>query len=143
MSFQALIEDLHEAIGASRTTLRLDKPEAVFPVVAEALAPGIRSIRDDQKIDLKRAATYEFLSSEQRILVQDDCTANDPPPPKELIEFYGVRAQMLAPLIRDGQLIGIISVHYAPGPREWTEDDVAVLERTAKAAQAELDLESS
>lgn len=143
MSFQALIEDLHEAVGASRTTLRLDRPGAVFPVVAEALAPGVRSIRDDQKIDLKRAATYEFLANEQRILVQDDCTANDPPPPKELIDYYGVRAQMLAPLIRDGQLIGIISVHYAPGPRAWSEDEVAALDHAAKAAQAELDQESS
>ncbi len=83
------------------------------------------------------------MANEQRILVQDDCAANDPPPPKELMEYYGVRAQMLAPLVRDAQLIGIISVHYAPGPRAWTEDDVAALERTAKAAQAELDQDSS
>jgi GAF domain-containing protein len=39
---------------------------------------------------------------------------------------------MLAPLVRDGRLIGIISVHYAPSTREWTEEDVAALDDAAR-----------
>ena len=29
---------------------------------------------------------------------------------------------MLAPLIRDDELVGVISVHYVPGPRECVGD---------------------
>ena len=36
---------------------------------------------------------------------------------------------MLAPIVRGGQLVGIVSVHHAPGPREWEPDDIAALER--------------
>jgi hypothetical protein len=43
--------------------------------------------------------------------VQEDCSTADPAPPPELIELYGVRAQMVAALVGDDGLIGVISVH--------------------------------
>lgn len=139
MSLEAIVEELHGRVGASRTTLRLDRPDVVFPVVAEALAPGVRSIRNDATIDLARAPTYRYLEAERRILVQDDCAADDPPPPQELLDLYGVRAQMLAPIEREGRLAGIVSVHYAPGPREWSDEDVAALEEAAERIRRELE----
>jgi maleate isomerase len=132
MTFQATIETLLQRTGASRTTLRLDRPEGFFPVVAEALAPGIRSIADDTSIDLGASPTFQSLERERRLL------AADPAPPTELIELYGARAQMLAPVVRDDALAGIVSVHYAQGPREWTDDDVAALEEAAAQVLAEL-----
>ena len=138
MTFQATIETLLERTGASRTTLRLDRPDGFFPVVAEALAPGIRSIVDDTSIDLRASATFQSLARERRLLIQSDLLAAEPAPPVELVELYGARAQMLAPVVRNDALVGIVSVHYAPGPREWTDDDVAVLEEAVKQVLAEL-----
>jgi len=138
MTFQATIETLLQRTGASRTTLRLDRPEGFFPVVAEALAPGIRSIADDTSIDLGASPTFQSLEHERRLLIQADLLAADPAPPTELIELYGARAQMLAPVVRDDALAGIVSVHYAQGPREWTDDDVAALEEAAAQVLAEL-----
>ena len=138
MAFQTLVDELLDATGASRVTLRLDTPGQVFPVVAEALAPGTRSIRDDVVIDLRSAATFQYLERTLQPLVQNDVLEADEPPPPELIELYGVRAQMLAPVIKDGSLAGIVSVHYAPGPREWDGEDVAALTQTAEQVQREL-----
>jgi GAF domain-containing protein len=138
VSFQEIVEELLQATNASRTTLRLDRPNAVYPVAAEALAPGIGSIAGDTSIDLAASATFQFLDRERRLLIQPDLLAADPAPPPELIEGYGARAQMLAPIVRGERLLGILSVHYAPGPREWTADDVAVLERAVEQVLAEL-----
>jgi GAF domain-containing protein len=44
----------------------------------------------------------------------------------------------VAPVVRDERLLGILSVHYAPGPREWTAEDVAALERAVEQVLAEL-----
>ena len=137
--FQSLLEDLLTATGATRTTLRRESQGAVFPVVAEALAPGARSISRDDSIDIRAAPTFRFLEEKDEILVQEDCVAGEHAPPPELLELYGVRAQMLAPIKRDGALIAIISVHYAPGPRPWTDDDVAALRRTREAVAQLLD----
>ena len=66
MTFQEIVEKLLADVGASRTTLRLDRPDAVFPVVAEAMAPGIGSITGATSIDLKAAPTFVFLAEERR-----------------------------------------------------------------------------
>src|SRR5687768_5780017 len=98
------MERLLAATGALRTTLRLDRPDAVFPVVAEALAPGAASIAGETQIDLRRAATFEYLDRHRTLLVQDDLAAADPAPPQRLVELYGARSQMLAPVVRGGEL---------------------------------------
>jgi maleate isomerase len=138
VTFQATIDDLLRQTGASRTTLRLDRPDSVFPVVAEALAPGIRSIADDTSIDLRASATFKSLERDRQLLIQSDLMAADPAPPAELIELYGARAQMVAPVVRNDALVGIVSVHYSPGPRTWTDDEVAALEQAVGQVLAEL-----
>jgi maleate isomerase len=142
MRFQEILEDLLRSTDASRTTLRLDLPDqdtGLDTVVAEALAPGVRSIRDDTSIrNLRDIPTVRFLEEQRRPLVQKDCLADDLASPSELTELYGVRAQMLAPLVRGGRLIGVISVHYVPGPRDWNADDVAALQEAAERVQREL-----
>jgi maleate isomerase len=132
------MRSLLEETSASRTTLRLDTPGDVFPVVAEACAPGVRSIRDATEIDLRKAATFQHLERERRLLVQRDCLSDEPLAPPELIDLYGVRAQMLAPLVLDDRLVGIISVHYASSPREWRPEEVSALEQTAADVVASL-----
>jgi maleate isomerase len=137
--FEQALRELRDATDGSRITLRLDTPGAVFPVAAEVCAPGIRSIREATEIDLRAAKTFQYLDREQRPLIQDDCSTGDYPAPAELIALYGVKAQMLAPLVRDGALIGIISVHYAPAVRAWSATDVAALEDAAAQIQALLE----
>jgi len=141
--FQKILEDLLRATDASRTTLRLDLSDqaaGLDAVVAEALAPGVRSIRDDTSIrNLRGVSTVRFLEEQRRVLMQNDCLADDLAPPSELIELYGVRAQMLAPIVREDRLAGVVSVHYAPGPRNWSSEDVAVLQEAVERVQRELD----
>jgi maleate isomerase len=55
------------------------------------------------------------------------------------VELYGVKAQMLAPIVREDRLAGVISVHYIPGPRDWRAQDVAALKEAAERVQRELD----
>ena len=118
MSLQTIIEELLATTGASRKTIRLDRPGEDFPVAAEALAPGIRSIAGDLSFGIRSSGTVAHLEREQQILVQPDIMGVQPAPSPELLERYGTRSQMLAPLVRDGSLLGIVSVHYNVGPRE-------------------------
>jgi GAF domain-containing protein len=141
-ALQKIMEDLLELTSASRTTVRLDMPSENFhldTVAAEALASGVRSLRNDTSItNLREVPTVQFLEKERRILVQDDCLTADPTVPRNLIDFYGVKAQMLGPLVRDDQLIGLISVHYTPSSREWSEKDVEALQDAIQRTQQEL-----
>lgn len=141
-AFQEVLDDLLEATSSSRTTIRLDSPSDGFhldAVAAEALAPGIRTLKDDTSItNLRDVPTVRFLDEERRLLVQNDCLTADPAVPRKLIEFYGVKAQMLGPIVREGDLIGVVSVHHNPGPREWSARDIEALQDAVHRVQQTL-----
>jgi GAF domain-containing protein len=140
--FREILEELLRSTGASRTTLRLDlldQDAGLDEVVAEALAPGVHSIRGDTSIrNLRDSSPIWFLEAQRTPLVQEDCSTANPAPPPELIELYGVRAQMVAPLVRDDSLIGVISVHYVSGPRGWSAQDLAALQKATERVLREL-----
>jgi maleate isomerase len=137
-ALQGIVDELLAATGASRATLRLDSPPEYFPVVAEACAPGVRSLRGDTSVDLRNAPTFTAIRDELRIILQDDCLNSVPPTPPEVIDLYGVRAQMLAPVPAGGRLLGTMSVHEASGPRHWSEADRQALESAVAAVLREV-----
>ena len=137
VAVEEAIRELRATTGAGRTTLRLEAPGGDFPIVAEDVAHGVRTLRGGAVGDLRSAATFQALDRDRRPLVQPDLLVADPAPPHALIQAYGARAQMLAPLSApDGRLVGIVSVHETSGPRAWTEDDVAALVAAAERIAA-------
>jgi maleate isomerase len=133
---------LREATGGSRTTLRIDIPEhncEVDTVCAEAVAPGIAELKLNSSLNQRSLATVQWLEANRKPLIQGDCANAAVKPPKALMEFYGVKAQMLIGLeAQDGQVIGWISVHYVPDTRKWTDADVAALQSAADRVGAVL-----
>jgi maleate isomerase len=86
-------------------------------------------------IDQRAAATARRIEETREMLVQDDVLALEPRPPAALLELYGVRAQVLAPIERDGALAGWLSVHDCSGPHDWSADEQAAINAAAKAVQ--------
>lgn len=143
VAIEEILRDLLAATEASRTTLRLDMPGRNFPAVGEALADGVPSIRQDESLDQRNAPTARWLMESHEILVQEDCATADPPPPPELIRGYGVKAQMLGPIVHESAVIGWISVHYVPSRRRWTDEDIAALQAAISRVREELGLSPS
>lgn len=122
-----ILSELLTATGASRTTIRLDIPELnidVDDVYAEATNPGVASLRLDSSLNQRSLATVQWLDKHKKLLIQEDCVNAEVPPPQALIGVYGVKAQVLGPLIWEDRLVGWISVHHIPETREWTTRDI-------------------
>jgi GAF domain-containing protein len=70
-----------------------------------------------------------------RQVVQDDCAqAYDDPAFHRMRETYGgLAAQIVTPVLANGRLAAIVSVHQLGSPRRWTEDEIETC--TAAAAQ--------
>ena len=136
-NLQALLHGLLEATGASRTTIRLDLPERGLHVdraAAEAVAPGIRPIRHDTSLDQWAMPTVQWLAAERRTLVQNDVALDQPPVSPDLVAVYGVRAQMLEPLLDEDRVFGWISVHQVGAARTWSDADIAAIARVGEEA---------
>jgi maleate isomerase len=134
-ALDAILAQLLASTNASRTTLRLDDAQHGFhidDVAAEALAPGQNSLRGVTSINQRAAATAQWVEKNRRLLVQDDLSQGEPRPPEALVRLYGVRAQMLAPIERDGRLDGWISVHEAGSTRHWSAQEQEAVLHAAK-----------
>ena len=69
-----------------------------------------------------------------RQVVQDDCAAayDDPAFQRMLDAYGGLAAQIVTPVLRDGELAAIVSLHQLGAPRTWTEDEIATATKTAE-----------
>ena len=133
VEIDAVLAELLAATGASRATLRQDVPGDVFPVTHEALAGEAPSIRGLTTPDMARQpVVLEVLAGRQ--VVQDDClAASDEPHFREMLELYGgLRAQIVTPIVRDGSVVAIVSLHQLGRTRTWTEVEIAAARSAAE-----------
>src|SRR5204862_757793 len=114
----AICAALRRDTEAARVTLRLDAPPralSVADVTAEALAPGVASLRGQTSIDQRAAGSIRWLEAHRRVLVQEDVSKAEAPPPPALVRLYGATAQVLAPVRRAGGPVGWMSVQSTRG----------------------------
>ena len=133
-TLRAVIDDLLAATRASRVTLRRDLPgEDAFPVVEEALRPGVGSLRGERSVHLPTQPVVREVQHGRQV-VQDDCrVAYDDPDFQRMLETYGgLAAQIVTPVIVGGKLQAIVSVHQLGTPRHWTDAEVAAAARAAE-----------
>jgi GAF domain-containing protein len=129
----SILRDLLRAAGASRVTLRQDMPgEYAFPVTHEALAPGVASLVGERTVDLRNQPVVRELMQGHQV-VQSDCRAAfDDPAFQRMLETYGgLAAQVVTPVLADGRLVAIVSLHQLGTPRSWTAAEVAACTATA------------
>lgn len=140
-AFTPILKDLMERTGAMRCTVRLDYPAVGLSAnvpCTEVLAPGAVSMMGNSAVDHRRARSVRWIEKNRRALIQGDVFA-DPAlsPPPALMQVFGTRAQMVAPLIgRDDYMFGWVSAHFAEGPREFDASTIAALDEARDAVLA-------
>ena len=128
-----VLDELLAAVACSRVTLRRDDPgDYAFPVVEEALAPGVASLRHERTVDLRRQPVVRELAFGRQV-VQDDCRpAYDDPAFQAMLEAYGgLAAQIVTPVLAGERLAAIVSVHQLGEPRTWTDEEIGAARAAA------------
>jgi GAF domain-containing protein len=132
---EAVLRDLLETTRASRVTLRRDLPgPSPFPVVEEALAPGVGSLREERSVHLPTQPVVRELLEGRQVVQDDSATAYDDPAFQRMLAVYGgLAAQIVTPVLREGRLEAILSLHQLGVPRRWTDAEIGAATRAAKA----------
>lgn len=123
--------------AADRVTMRVDLPGLDLDVerpCAQATRQGIQPLTEAIPGGQRNLDTIAWLAKHRQSLVQPDFS-RPPRPPAALRETYGVKAQMLAPVIRGGTLTGWLSVH-SNRQRDWGQPDLASLHEATAAVHA-------
>ena len=117
-ALQRVIENLLLVTAASRAMLQLARAGG-FAIEAEAVQHAQQQLRhhapEAGALDAKALAALE---RDKAIIVQDDLAQAQAP--------GGIATRMLAPLIVDGRLAGVISLH-SPEPRQWSAQDKSAM----------------
>jgi GAF domain-containing protein len=129
-----LLEDLLARTGASRVTLRRDVPGGyAFPVVEEALAPGVASLREERSVHLPTQPVVLELMKGNQVVQDDSQAAFDDPDYQRMLEAYGgLAAQIVTPILVDGCVKAIVSLHQLGQTRAWTADEIALATQAAE-----------
>jgi maleate isomerase len=131
---ERILDRLRRDTGAGRATIRLDHRglgSTVKTPAAESLAEDVTSLKPYGTLDQWNGAAIKWMLWNKRTFVMNDClNPMDPElaPHPDVVGIYGIRSEMLAPLIKDGTMFGWISVHRTQGPHEWTKDEMHVIE---------------
>jgi GAF domain-containing protein len=143
--FQEILDKLRKDTNAGRTTVRVDHQALGFELntpATESLAEGVHSIKPHSTFDQWNARGIQWMVRTKRTFVMNDCLDPWDPgvaPEREVVETYGIRSEMIAPLIRSGDMIGWVSVHYTKGPRIWTKDEINMIEAAADRVRSVLE----
>ncbi|KWX20797.1 Asp/Glu racemase [Mycolicibacterium wolinskyi] len=132
-----IVTELRQQTGCDRTTVRIDDASLGLHVdlcAAESCSPGVRSIQHDPSLDQRKLETVMWLEERREVLVQP-AFVEPPYPPQALREVYGVSAQTLGPVERDGELAAWLSAH-SINERPWTRSDLAAMDDARQAMAA-------
>lgn len=95
-----------------------------FPVTHEALAPGTGSLRDERTVDLRTQPVVGLLAHGEQVVQEDSRAAFDDPAYQRMLDAYGgLAAQIVTPVLVDGELAAIVSLHQLGEPRSWRPED--------------------
>ncbi len=144
-AFSDIVDRLRADTGASRTTIRVDCTPLgleMETVAAESRDDGVRALEGKRTPDLRSGAAPRWLRENRRTFVMEDCLnpwAPEVAPEDYVIELYGIRAEMVAGVFRDDDMVGIVSVHYTKGPRTWTDTEVERIEAACDSVREVLE----
>ena len=130
---EEVLQRLLTETGASRVTLRQDLPgDYAFPVTHEALADGVKSLREERTVHLPTQPVLLELQQGRQV-VQDNCRAayDDPAFQRMLDTYGGLAAQIVTPIFDSDRLKAVVSLHQLGESRRWSADDVAAATRAA------------
>ena len=135
LALQDIVDSLRVATNASRTTIRLDctaLSQKLETVAAESLDDGARSLKEEWTAGARKSAAVRWLVENRRTFVMENCLkpwAPEVAPEDYVIQRYGIRSEMLRGIFSGDELIGVVSVHYTPGPRSWDDAELGMIER--------------
>ncbi|MGE5674535.1 MAG: EAL domain-containing protein [Mycobacterium leprae] len=132
-TLKTTVEELGKALKASRCLIRLRDGERLAPPSQQYAAAGVEPLRNYQPQSL----SHLLFESRQMLVISD--LAKDPlmsgsaEGERAYLLSLGIRAMMIAPILAEGEQLGVLILHQAE-PRLWSNADLRVVEAVAGQA---------
>ncbi len=123
--YKRAVEGAREILNADRVIIYRFDSDWQGAIVAESVAAGVMESLGDQIADTCMKDSKGGLYRNGRVCVIDDITqAGLSDCHLELLERYQVKANMVVPILKDENLLGLLIAHQCEFPRVWQPDEV-------------------
>jgi methyl-accepting chemotaxis protein PixJ len=130
---------LAEATHSLRELLNTDRVVAYYfhddwngTVSAESVGNGYRAILGSVVQDPFREGLIDAYRAGRVHAMNDIRAENLTQCHEELLTGFQIRANIAAPLVQNGQLLGLLCAHQCDGPRQWAEAEVELFGQVAQ-----------
>ena len=133
--FHTTVVELRQSLKADRVAIFCFEPENDWEgeIIYEDVALGFNSAIRDKVYDHCFSENFAQLYRQGRVNATADIYQNGY---KEcyikILERFQVRANLVAPLIREGELWGLLCIHQCSRPREWGSSEIEFVYQVAE-----------
>jgi methyl-accepting chemotaxis protein PixJ len=123
--YRRAVDGAQKILGADRVMIYTFDANWHGTITAESVAPGVAKSLGNQIVDTCMRDTKGGLYRNGRVCVINnveqaglsDCHL-------KLLENYQVKANMVVPILKDDQLLGLMIAHQCDSPRVWQPDEI-------------------
>ena len=120
------VEEVRRVLGCERVVVYGPNPDSDEVVLAESVAPGwpksVEITTNDPCFEAKYIDRYE----NGRVVAMDNIyEQNLSPCHIEQLEKLSVKSNLVAPIIKEGKLMGLLIAHHCSQPRKWLEHEIS------------------
>jgi methyl-accepting chemotaxis protein PixJ len=126
------VREVRQAFKVDRIVFFRLEPDGSGTIAAESVTAGFPKILGTEINDPCFAARHIELYRNGRIRAIDDIyRAQMADCYLDMLEKFSVRANLIAPVLREGQLLGLLIAHQCSGPRVWQQAEIKFFARLA------------
>ncbi|MFN6463442.1 MAG: GAF domain-containing protein [Nostoc sp. DedVER02] len=134
------VEEARKALSTDRVLVYSFNPNWSGTVVAESVVPGYPKVLRSEIEDICFSRGYVEKYQSGRVVATNniresglaDCHIN-------LLESFAVKANLVAPILKDEQLYGLLIAHHCSRPRDWEQPEIDLFAQIAMQVGFALD----
>jgi len=134
------VEEVRKALSIDRVLIYSFYANWFGIIIAESVVPGYPKVLRSKIHDPCFTQTYvEKYQSGQVVAINDIYQAGLTECHINLLESFGVKANLVAPIIKDQQLFGLLIGHQCSAPRDWQQPEIDLFAQIAMQVGFTLD----
>ncbi|WP_414516111.1 GAF domain-containing protein [Nostoc sp. PCC 9305] len=134
------VEEVRKALSTDRVLVYSFYPNWSGIIIAESVVPGYPKVLRSEIQDICFGQGYVEKYQSGRVVATNniyeaglaDCHIS-------LLESFAVKANLVAPILKDEQLFGLLIAHQCSRPRDWQQSEIDLFAQTAMQVGFALD----
>lgn len=133
--FQTTVTEARQILQADRVTVFRFDPQKDWEgeFIAEDVVPECNSVMAEKVYDYCFSENFAPLYAQGRVnAIADIYQEKFPGCYVQILEKFQVRANMIAPLLKKGELWGLLCIHQCNAPRDWQPSEIEFTSQMAE-----------